>query len=70
MVQGLNVDADEVVGWRLVVKPELMAGEGVAMLDRVEVEGVEPEVELRRCTVTVTLLQDLQHIRWKSGREQ
>lgn len=52
------------------MKPELMTGEVVAMLDRVEVEGVEPEVELRRCTATVTLLQDLQHIRWKSGREQ
>ncbi len=77
MVQGLMVEDEMVVmaaalvGW-MVVKPELrvLVGGGAVTLGRMEVMVVDLEVELGRGSVMVTLLQDLQHMRWKSGREQ
>lgn len=65
MVQILMVDEDEMVGW-IVVKPELreLVAGGVVMLGWMEVMGVDLVVELGRSSVMVTLLQDLQHIRW------
>lgn len=65
MVQVLMVDEDEMVGW-IVVKPELreLVAGGVVMLGWMEVMGVDLVVELGRSSVMVTLLQDLQHIRW------
>lgn len=72
VVQELMVGEDGMVGW-MVVKPvegrELVAG-GVMVLCWMEVLRVDLEVELGRSSVEVTLLQDLQHIRWYSGREQ
>lgn len=59
VVRVLMVDKDEMVGW-MVVKPELAAGR-VVMLGRME---VVLEMELGISCATVTLLQDLQHIRW------
>lgn len=63
MVQGLVVGAEMVVmtgsvGW-VVVKPELrvLVGGGTVTLGRIE-------VELGRSSVMVTLLQDLQQMRW------
>lgn len=65
VVQVLMVDEDEMVGW-IVVKPELreLVAGGVVMLGWMEVMGVDLVVELGRSSVMVTLLQDLQHIRW------
>lgn len=70
MVQGLMVEVDMVVteawvGWT-VVKPEIMllVGGGAVTLGWMEVMGVDLEVELGRSFVMVTLLQDLQHMRW------
>lgn len=59
------VDEDEMVGG-IVVKPELreLVAGGVVMLGWMEVMGVDLVVELGRSSVMVTLLQDLQHIRW------
>lgn len=53
------------VGW-MVVKPELrvLVGGGAVTLGRMDVMGVDLEVELGRSSVMVTLLQDLQHMRW------
>lgn len=62
VVQVLMVDEDEMVGW-MVVKPELVDGI-VVMLGRMEVMGVVLEMELGGSSAVVTLLQDLQHIRW------
>lgn len=62
VVRVLMVDKDEMAGW-MVVKPELTAG-GVVMLGRMEVVGVVLEMELGISCVMVTLLQDLQHMRW------
>lgn len=59
MVRVLMVDKDEMAGW-MVVKPELAAG-GVVMLGWME---VVLEMELGISCAMVTLLQDLQHIRW------
>lgn len=65
VVQILMVDEDEMVGW-IVVKPELreLVAGGVVMLGWMEVMGVDLVVDLGRSSVMVTLLQDLQHIRW------
>lgn len=72
VVQELMEGEDGMVVW-MVVKPaegrELVAG-GVVVLRWMEVLRVDLEVELGRSSVEVTLLQDLQHIRWYSGREQ
>lgn len=75
-VQGLMVDEMVVMtaalmGW-MVVKTEVrvLVGGGAITLGWMEVMGVDLEVELGRGSVMVTLLQDLQHILWKSGREQ
>lgn len=72
VVQELMEGEDGMVGW-MVVKPEegreLVAG-GVVMLRWMGALRVVREVELGRSSVKVTLLQDLQHIRWYSGREQ
>lgn len=76
-VQGLMVEDEMVVmtalvGW-MVVKPELtvLLG-GAVILGWMEVMGVDlvVVVVLVRSSVMVTLLQVLQHMRWKSGREQ
>lgn len=74
-VQGLMVEDEMVVmtalvGW-MVVKPELtvLLG-GAVILGWMEVMGVDLVVVLVRSSVMVTLLQVLQHMRWKSGREQ
>lgn len=70
VVQGLMVEAEmaavtALVGW-MVVKAELRVpvGGGAATLGQMEVMGVDLEVESGRGSVTVTLLQDLQHMRW------
>lgn len=65
-------DDDEMVGGT-VVKPALKGlAAGVLMLGWVEVMGVDLVVVVvrGRSSVMVTLLQVLQHIRWKSGRAQ
>lgn len=61
VVQGLMVEAEMVVmaasvGW-MVVKAELRVGGGAVALGLME-------VELGGGSVMVTLLQDLQHMRW------
>lgn len=69
MVQGLVVEAEMVVitalvGWVVVMKPELkmlVGGEAVT-LGKMEVMGLD--LEVGRGSVMVTLLQDLQHMRW------
>lgn len=73
MVHGLVVEAEMVVmtgfvDW-MVVKPELrvLVGGGavtLGLMEVTEVRGVDLEVELDRGSVMVTLLQDLQHMRW------
>lgn len=70
MVQGLMVEAEMVVmtasvGW-MVVKAELrvLVGGGAVTLGQMDVMGVDLEVESGRGSVMVTLLQDLQHMRW------
>lgn len=66
-------DDDEMVGGT-VVKPALKGlAAGVLMLGWVEVMGVDLVVVVvvrGRSSARVTLLQVLQHIRWKSGRAQ
>lgn len=65
---------DEIVGEDTVVKPALKGlAAGVLMLGWVEVMGVDLVVVVvvrGRSSAMVTLLQVLQHIRWKSGRAQ
>ena len=50
----------------VVMKPELrlLVGGGAVTLGQMEVMGVDLGVELGRGSVMVTLLQDLQHMRW------
>lgn len=70
MVQVTVEDEDEMAGGT-VVKPALkVVAAGVSMLGWVEVMGVDLVVVLGRSSAIVTLLQVLQHIRWKSGRAQ
>lgn len=72
MVQVTMEDDDEMVGGT-VVKPALKGlAAGVLMLGWVEVMGVDLVVVVvrGRSSAMVTLLQVLQHIRWKSGRAQ
>lgn len=70
MLQELMVGDEIVVTTALVggmvVKLELgvLVGGGAVALDWMEVMGVDVEVELGGCFVMVTLLQDLQHMRW------
>lgn len=63
------VEAEMVVMTALVIKLELrvLVGGVAVTLGWME---VDLEVELDGGSAMVTLLQDLQHIRWKSGREQ
>lgn len=70
VVHGLMVEVEMVVveawvGW-MVVKPErkVLVGGGAVMLGWTKAVGVDLEVELGRSSVMVTLLQDLQHMRW------
>lgn len=78
VAQGLVGEAEMVVvtalvDW-MVVKPMLrvLVSGGAVTLVWLEVTGVDLKVEseVGGGSVTLTLLQDLQHIRWKSGREQ
>lgn len=72
VVRGSMVEAEMVVMTAvvggMVVKPELrvLLGGGVVTLGRMEVMGVK----VGRTPVTLTLAQDLQHMRWYSGRGQ
>lgn len=76
MVQRFVVEVEMVVAtagvcWT-VYKSVLraMVVEGVVTPGWMEAMGVDREVALNRSSAMVTLLQDLQHMRWNSGREQ
>lgn len=66
--EGEMVVVTAMAGW-MVVRPMLVGGRAAAV-GRMEVMEVELEMEMGGGSVTVTLLQDLQHMRCKSGREQ
>lgn len=70
MVQVAAEDEDETVDGTVVKPPLRGLAAGVLMLGWVEVMGVDLVVVPGRSSATVTLLQVLQHIRWKSGRAQ
>lgn len=68
MVQGFAVEAlvmTAVVGW-MVAKTDLrvLVAEGTVTLGFMEVKRVDIDVEFGSSSVMVTLLQDLQQMRW------